>query len=52
MKFPYHESYGLPNEHRERVVLRAKEVGPVLASAEFRVGLSTLYKWMKDADHD
>lgn len=49
MKLPYHESYGLPDDLRKRAVLRAREVGPVLASAEFNIGLSTLYRWIKDA---
>jgi uncharacterized OsmC-like protein len=49
MNFDYHPDYDLTEEKRSEIVLRAKEVGPVLASAEANVSLSTVYEWMRDA---
>jgi len=44
----YHPNYGLPDELREKVIERAKVAGAITASAEYQVGLSTVYKWLKD----
>lgn len=48
MKKIYHPNYGLTDELREKVIGRAKQAGAVIASAEYQVGLSTVYKWLKD----
>jgi transposase-like protein len=40
--------YGLPDDFRLRVIRRANEAGPILAAAEYNVGLSTVYMWIKE----
>jgi hypothetical protein len=39
--------YGMPDDFRLRVIRRANKAGPVLAAAEYNVGLSTVYMWIK-----
>jgi hypothetical protein len=48
--FSFNPNYGLPDDLRHRAVKRAKETNPVLAAAEYNLGVSTLYKWIKDHD--
>ena len=47
MNFGYHPDYGIPDEQRAKVVLRAEAVVPVLAAAEYNVSLSSVYSWIK-----
>ena len=47
MKFGYNPNFGIPDEHREKIVLRAEVVGVTRAAAEYKVHVSSIYNWMR-----
>lgn len=46
---PYHPDYGLPQNKRDAVIADARRLGPIAAAAVHNVGLTSVYRWLKDA---
>lgn len=42
---PFHPDYGLPQDHRLKVLTLADQTNPATAADTYNVGLSTIYRW-------
>lgn len=44
---PFHPDYGLPQQHRLKVLSLADQTNPATAAKTYNVGLSTIYTWRR-----